>query len=91
MQTNHISVEVYKRDRRLRAGERLILKQDHAVEDSTTLRHTYATTYTPAQGYRVEFYDTYVTRRNAMTGLEFQERYDTPWACSPASETYWCS
>lgn len=30
-------------------------------------------------------------RRNAMTGLPFVESEDTPFACSPASETYWCS
>jgi hypothetical protein len=32
-----------------------------------------------------------VTRKNAMTGAEFQERADTPYFCSPSSETYWCS
>lgn len=31
-----------------------------------------------------------VTRVNIMTGKEYQERRDTPLACSPASETYWC-
>jgi hypothetical protein len=24
-----------------------------------------------------------------MGGAEFQERYDTPYYCSPSSETYW--
>jgi hypothetical protein len=30
-----------------------------------------------------------VTRRNAMSGKEFQEAEDTPYFCSPSSETYW--
>lgn len=30
-----------------------------------------------------------VTRVNNMTGAEFQERADTPYYCSPSSETYW--
>jgi hypothetical protein len=30
-----------------------------------------------------------VTRVNMMSGLEYQERRDTPIYCSPASETYW--
>ena len=34
-------------------------------------------------------YQTYVTRLNAMTNLEYQERYDTPTWCSPSSESYW--
>lgn len=30
-----------------------------------------------------------VTRRNLMSGQEYQEAEDTPLSCSPASETYW--
>jgi len=30
-----------------------------------------------------------VTRKNLMTGAEYQEDVNTPLACSPASETYW--
>ena len=32
-----------------------------------------------------------VTRTNAMTGKEFQEPINTPYSCSPSSESYWCS
>ena len=34
-------------------------------------------------------YQTYVTRVNALTNAEYQERYDTPSFCSPSSESYW--
>jgi hypothetical protein len=30
-----------------------------------------------------------VTRKNFMTGEEFQESVNTPYYCSPSSETYW--
>jgi hypothetical protein len=30
-----------------------------------------------------------VTRRNIMTGQTFQESVNTPYFCSPSSETYW--
>ena len=30
-----------------------------------------------------------VTRKNLMTGLEFEEDVNTPNCCSPASETFW--
>jgi hypothetical protein len=30
-----------------------------------------------------------VTRKNFMTGEEFQEDVNTPYYCSPSSETYW--
>lgn len=82
------SVEVYRADRRTKKGERLILKKDHDY-DLKVLEHTYRTTYLARDGYRVEFHETFVTRKNAMTGQEFTERYDTPYYCSPRSETYW--
>jgi hypothetical protein len=30
-----------------------------------------------------------VTRKNLMSGIEFQEDVNTPLCCSPASETFW--
>jgi len=30
-----------------------------------------------------------VTRKNLMSGAEYQEDVNTPYFCSPASETYW--
>jgi hypothetical protein len=30
-----------------------------------------------------------VTRKNLMTGIEYQESVNTPIYCSPASESYW--
>lgn len=32
-----------------------------------------------------------VERRNALTGELFMEAEDTPYFCSPSSETYWSS
>lgn len=36
-----------------------------------------------------DFIEKQVTKRNIMTGAEFQERVNTPYYCSPSSETYW--
>jgi hypothetical protein len=84
-----ITVEVYKKDLRKKSGERLVKKVDHTVSERTQLEHTYQTTYRASQGYRLEFHETYVTKTNLMGGKEFTERYDTPYYCSPASESYW--
>lgn len=83
------TLEVYKKDRRCHSGERLVLKEDYDTDDNSMLGHTVIHTWPPSQGYRTELHKTYVTRRNAMTGAEFQERYDTPYYCSPSSESYW--
>jgi len=84
-----ITVEVYKRDGRMKSGERLAKKVDHVVSERSMLEHTYKTTYLARDGYRLEFHETYVTKQNLMGGKEFTERYDTPYYCSPASESYW--
>ena len=85
------TVEVYKRDRRTKSGERLVLKQDYDTDNLSMLEHTVKQTWRQSQGYDYEIFETWVTRRNAQTGAEFRERYDTPWTSSPASETYWSS
>lgn len=80
------TVEIYKADRRTKTGERLVLKQDYDTDNLSMLEHTVKHTWL---GHRYVIHETYVTRRNAMTGQEYQERYDTPWFASPSSETYW--
>jgi hypothetical protein len=85
------TVEVYKRDRRSKKGERLVRKTDHSTHDRTLLEHLYKTTYFPSEGFRFEIHETMVTRKNAISGQLYEERYDTPWFASPSSETYWSS
>jgi hypothetical protein len=83
------TVEVYKKDRRTKKGERQVLKKDYDTTDRSMLEHTVKTTWLARDGYRYEIHETFVVRKNAMNGQEFQERYDTPYYCSPRSETYW--
>lgn len=83
------TVEVYKQDRRTKSGERMVHKADYDTTDRSTLEHTVKHTWRKAHGYRYEIHETYVTKRNLMGGAEFKERYDTPYYCSPASESYW--
>jgi hypothetical protein len=85
------TVEVYKKDRRVKAGERLDRKVDHTTADRAAIAEVYAAKYPASKGYRWEIHETYVTRRSLMGGAEFRERYDTPYHCSPSSETYWSS
>jgi hypothetical protein len=82
------TVEIYKTDARTRSGERLVSKTDHDVTESSMLEHTVRHTYRASQGYRYEIHETLVTRTNLLSGQEFQERYDTPYYCSPSSESY---
>ncbi len=83
------TVEVYKTDKLTKAGERLVLKKDYNTDNLSMLEHTVKNTWRASQGYRFAIHETFVTRRNMMSGKEFQERYDTPYFCSPSSESYW--
>ena len=83
------TVEIYKRDARTKKGERLVSKNDYEVTEKTMLEHTVKHTWRASQGFRYEIHETFVTKTNLMGGGEFTERYDTPYYCSPASESYW--
>ena len=81
------TLEIYKADKRTKEGRRLIAKQDFAPSTDDYIKAV-AESKTKL-GFVVEVFETYVTRTNMMGGKEFQERYDTPYFCSPSSESYW--
>ena len=83
------TVMVYKKDKRTKKGERLAYKSDYDTDNLSMLEHSVKHTWTPSKGYRYEIHETYVIRKNLMSGKEYQERFDTPRFCSPSSETYW--
>lgn len=80
------TLEIYKSDRRTKEGRRLVAKQDF---EPVTKDYINAVIDGKRKlGFIVEVFETYVTKKNLMTGKEFQERYDTPYFCSPSSESY---
>ena len=83
------TVEIYKTDRRVKAGERLLSKSDYATDNLSMLEHTVKHSVRASKGERYEIHATMFTKKNLLSGAEFQERYDTPYYCSPSSETYW--
>jgi hypothetical protein len=83
------TVEVYKKDARTKAGERLVDKVDLTCHLLSVLEFNCDVKYPASKGYRYEIHETYVTRNNMMSGAKYYERYDTPRYCSPSSEAYW--
>lgn len=85
---NDYSVEVFKADKRCHSGERLVEKFDCLnVEKNWLIQH--CNTRFNDEKYRFAIFETWVTKKNLMSGVEFKERYDTPYYCSPSSESYW--
>ena len=92
----HFSVEVYKADRRIKKDARY-------GKDKKGLRFVDVIDFAPStksyidtvvkgyikDGYVAQAFETYVFKKNLLSGQEFAERYDTPYLCSPSSESYW--
>ena len=93
MKTKQVTIEIYRKDKRTKQGERLIEKQDYVLPANSIdqIIASIVKSEYPKSKYRVAVFDTFVERRSAMDGTKFTERYDTPYFCSPSSETYWCS
>ena len=81
------TVEIYRKDLRKKEGERLVLKKDYDTLNRSTLEKSVKDHL--GRNERYEIHETWVTRTSLMGGKEFKERYDTPYYCSPSSETYW--
>ena len=84
---NDYTVEIFKIDRRCHRGERMIAKFDFVNVTKDGLEKEMAKQYGSAK-FRYAIFETMVTKKNILTGVEFKERYDTPYYCSPSSETY---
>lgn len=90
------TIEIYKADKRIKkvarygknkVGLRFIEAIDFAASTKSYIDSV--AEGNRANGYIVEVFETFVTKKNLLSGTEFKERYDTPYYCSPSSETYW--
>ena len=63
---------------------RVVAKQGFRQEDLVIVRQENLQQFRHAHNI-----PTKVERTNIMTGQKFQEDIDTPYFCSPSSETYW--
>jgi hypothetical protein len=89
--TSHYTVEVYKKDRRTKAGERLVEKRDLSDVTFEDVQNICQDIKQKDKTCRTEVHATYRAVRNLMTGTWVEERYDLPYYLSVSSETYWSS
>ena len=86
------TLEIYKMDRRVKEGQRLVGKYDYDRADRAAMEREIAAlfpTYRKRDGYIFNVVETYREVTNMITGKTILERYDTPFACSVGSESYW--
>lgn len=86
------TIRIFKEDFRTKAKEVLVGSYDYTDKDEPWMREEIrdlrSRTYQQGK-YRIELHETWVERVNRMSGEKFWERFDTPYHCSPSSETYW--
>ena len=92
----HFTIEVYKKDARIKKDERYGKNKKGLrfvdVIDFAPSTKAYIDTVVKRyirDGYVAQAFETYVMKKNMMNGQEYAERYDTPYFCSPSSESYW--
>lgn len=92
----HFTIEVYKKDGRIKKDERYGKNKKGLrfvdVIDFAPSTKAYIDTVVKRyirDGYVAQAFETYVMKKNMMNGQEYAERYDTPYFCSPSSESYW--
>jgi aspartyl aminopeptidase len=92
----HFTVEIYKADKRIKKDARYGkdkkgLRFVDVIDFAPSTRDYISTVVKRYQddGYFAQVFETYVMKKNMMNGQEYAERYDTPYFCSPSSETYW--
>lgn len=91
---NNYTIRVIKFDKRTKSGEKLVKDYDYKDMDKKWMEEEVANLHHklyPRDKFRLELHETYVERTNIMSGEKFMERFDTPYFCSPSSETYWSS
>ena len=79
----------YRADRRTKSGLRLVERYTmNFTDEREALLH--AQDVEANTGYHVEYRKYWVLKRGFMSPHKaFWEAWHTPYACSPASETYW--
>lgn len=90
------TIEVYKKDARIKKDERFGKNKKGLrfvdVIDFAPSTKDYIDTIVKRyirDGYVAQAFETYIIKKNMMSGQEYAERYDTPNFCSPSSESYW--
>lgn len=86
---NMFTAEVYKSDKRVKSGKRLVGKFDYEKMSMDEVLEKLKNDWNPKKGFTYTVHNTYVIRKNIMSSKEFIERYDVPSFCSPSSESYW--
>jgi len=93
------TLRIYKADRRLikgsgrnKPGQRCVGSYQFVGQDAEGMEREVRelkALYKPADGFTFEYFPTYKTVKNLMTGQDVVIDAETPRSCDPSSELYW--
>jgi hypothetical protein len=86
---NQWIVEVWRLDRRVKAGRRLVERHSYSDQTQEQVEQVVADLCRLNPRYDLVLRPAYRRVKNIMTGDLVWESVDTPWSCSVASEAYW--
>jgi heme oxygenase len=85
------TIEIYKADKRKKEGRKLVDRIEIDAAEKADVVAIAEDTVAKGAKLSYEVHESYREVRNAMSGKIVKEHYLTPWSCSVASESYWCS
>lgn len=88
---NKWTLNVYVKDARRKAGERLAESFDYegVTEQGIQALVSNMTALYPAPKHRIEYHPKTKIVKNLMSGKDVEIAYNTPRCCDPSSELYW--
>ena len=92
MERKDYTIKIFKFDKRCKDGELFKARYEYCdkTEDNmlAEIMDLTAKLY-PASKFRFELHETWIVRKNFMTGKEYKEHFETAHCCSPSNETFW--
>jgi len=82
------TIEVYKLDKRTKRGRKFVESVD-LVKTLDEVKEFIKVQYPSDKKFVVTIHETFVMRKNLMSGELYKERYNTPSYCSPSCASYW--
>ena len=91
MERKDYTLLVYRLDKRCKTGEKLRGRYEYCDKTRENMEAEVMDLCRlyPAKQFRIDLHETWVMRKNLLTGVEFKEHFQTPHYCSPAFESYW--
>ena len=92
MERKDYTIKIFKFDKRCKDGTKFVGRyqySDKTFENMEAEIKDLTSKLYPASKFCFELHETWIVRKNFMTGKEYKEHFETAHCCSPSNETFW--